>query len=102
MICLPLNPVECGQLILACDVSDASHAKQQAEPLAQATLATLAQAGMERPQGEAHALPAPLDSGSRHGSPVAGGGRVAVYPDIAAENDSPPPPRAAADARAAT
>src|SRR5260221_4070957 len=33
------------QIILACDVTDATNDKQQAEPLAQATLATLAQAG---------------------------------------------------------
>ena len=40
------------QIILACDVTDASNDKQQAEPVAQATLATLAQAGMERPKDE--------------------------------------------------
>src|SRR5713226_6009240 len=34
------------QIILACDVTDASNDKQQAEPVAQATLATLAQAGI--------------------------------------------------------
>ena len=39
------------QIILACDVTDASNDKQQAEPVAQATLATLAQAGIERPTG---------------------------------------------------
>ena len=32
--------------LLACDVTDASNDKQQAEPVAQATLATLAQAGI--------------------------------------------------------
>jgi len=36
------------QIILACDVTEASHDKQQAEPLAQATLMTLTQAGLER------------------------------------------------------
>jgi transposase len=54
------------QIILACDVSAASNDKQQAEPLAQATLATLAQAGMERPKDESgapQAIPATLDSG---------------------------------------
>ena len=54
------------QIILACDVTDASNDKQQAEPVAQATLATLAQAGIERPQdeaGKAHAIPATLDNG---------------------------------------
>ena len=54
------------QIILACDVTDASNDKQQAEPVAQATLATLAQAGIARPQdesGEAQAIPATLDNG---------------------------------------
>jgi transposase len=54
------------QIILACDVTDASNDKQQAEPVAQATLATLAQAGIERPKDESGALqpiPATLDSG---------------------------------------
>ena len=54
------------QIILACDVTDASNDKQQAEPVAQATLATLAQAGIERPKdesGKAHAIPATLDNG---------------------------------------
>jgi transposase len=54
------------QIILACDVTDASNDKQQAEPVAQATLATLAQAGIERRQdelGRTHASPATLDNG---------------------------------------
>jgi hypothetical protein len=36
------------QSILACDVTDATNDKQQAEPLAQATLLTLSQAGIEQ------------------------------------------------------
>src|SRR5712692_4429693 len=51
------------QIILACGVTEASNDKQQAEPLAQATLATLTQAGLERPKdesGAAHSLPATL------------------------------------------
>ena len=54
------------QIIVACDVTDASNDKQQAEPMAQATLSTLAQAGIARPQseaGEAQAIPATLDNG---------------------------------------
>jgi hypothetical protein len=54
------------QIISACDVTDASHAKQQAAPVAQATLTTRAQAGMERPTDESGVLqpmPATLDSG---------------------------------------
>jgi Transposase DDE domain/Transposase domain (DUF772) len=54
------------QIIVACDVSDATNDKQQAEPLALATLATLAQAGLERPKderGATQAIPATLDNG---------------------------------------
>jgi len=54
------------QSIVACEVTEASNDKQPAEPMAQATLATLAQAGMERPtdaSGAAQSLPATLDNG---------------------------------------
>jgi transposase len=54
------------QIILACEVTDASNDKQQAEPMAQATLSILAQAGMEPPKaesGKAPAIPATLDNG---------------------------------------
>ena len=54
------------QIIVACDVSNAPNDKQQAEPLAQATLATLADAGIERPtdaSGATVAIPATLDHG---------------------------------------
>ena len=54
------------QIILACDVTDASNDKQQAEPVAQATLANLAHAGMTRRQDELglpQAIPATLDNG---------------------------------------
>ncbi len=54
------------QIILACDVTDASNDKQQAAPVALATLATLAQADMECPKDESGVLqpiPATLDSG---------------------------------------
>src|SRR5882762_3064737 len=54
------------QIILACDVSNAPNDKQQAEPLAQAILATLAAAGIELPTealGATEALPATLDNG---------------------------------------
>jgi transposase len=54
------------QIILACDVTEASNDKQQAEPGAQATCATLIQAGLERPKdvsGAAQAIPATLDNG---------------------------------------
>jgi hypothetical protein len=54
------------QIIVACDVTDATNDKQQAEPMAQATRANLAQAGIERPKdasGDAQAIPATLDNG---------------------------------------
>ncbi len=54
------------QIIVACDGSDATNDKQQAEPFALATLATLAQAGIERPKdegGATPAIPATLDKG---------------------------------------
>ena len=54
------------QIILACDVTDAANDKQQAVPVAHATLTTLAQAGIEPPQdetGKAQAIPATLDNG---------------------------------------
>jgi transposase len=54
------------QLILASDVTDAANDKQQAEPVAQATLGTLAQAGIERPtdeSGVAQSIPATWDNG---------------------------------------
>jgi transposase len=54
------------QIIVACDVSNAPNDKQQAEPLAQATLATLADAGIELPtdeSGATEAIPATLDNG---------------------------------------
>jgi hypothetical protein len=46
------------QLIGACEGTAAAHDQQQAEPLAQATRATLSQAGLERPQEAAGAIPA--------------------------------------------
>jgi Transposase DDE domain len=54
------------QIVLACDVADATNDKQQAEPLAQATLATLAQAGIEPPKdesGDVQSIPATVDKG---------------------------------------
>jgi hypothetical protein len=57
---------ETCQIIVACDVTDASNDKQQAEPMGQATLSTLGQAGIELPRddtGAPQAIPATLDSG---------------------------------------
>ena len=54
------------QIIVACDVTAASNDKPQAEPMAQATLAPLSQAGLECPKdasGIAQAIPVTLDNG---------------------------------------
>ena len=54
------------QSIVACDVTAETNDKQQAAPMAHATLETLAQAGMERPRdvsGAPKPLPATLDNG---------------------------------------
>lgn len=55
-----------NQIILACEVSDAANDKQQAVPLAQATLENLEQAGIAPPtdaNGNEEMIPATLDSG---------------------------------------
>src|SRR6266851_4843985 len=57
---------ETCQIIVACDVTDASNDTQQAEPMAQATLLTLSQAGIEPARddtGAVQAIVATLDSG---------------------------------------
>jgi transposase len=62
------------QIIVACDVTEASNDKQQAEPMGQATLATLTQAGLAHPQdgaGAAPAIPATLDNGYYSAAAVA-------------------------------
>jgi transposase len=76
------------QIILACDVTDASNDKQQAEPVAQATLATLRQAGIEGPKDEAGAvqpIPATLDNGYYSEAAVAALESLGFAPYIATE-----------------
>jgi transposase len=54
------------QIIVACDVTDATNDKQQAAPMGQAILETLAQADIaprRNDEGEVQAIPATLDSG---------------------------------------
>jgi transposase len=90
-----------GQIILACDVTAASNDKQQAEPLAQATLSTLAQAGIARPQGEAgaaQAIPATLDSGYYSEAAVEALERVGFDPYIATARQRHHTPQAEASA----
>jgi transposase len=76
------------QIILACDVTDATNDKQQAEPVAQATLSNLAQASIERPKdasGAAHAIPATLDNGSDSEAAVEALEHLGFDPYIATE-----------------
>ena len=57
---------EAYQIIVACDVTDETNDKKQAEPMAQAILETLEQAGIERltdDSGEPAAIVATLDNG---------------------------------------
>jgi Transposase DDE domain len=89
------------QIILACDVTAASNDKQQAEPMAQATLSTLAQAGIARPQSEAgaaQAIPATLDSGYYSEAAVEALERVGFDPYIATARQRHHTPQAAASA----
>src|SRR5207247_7947668 len=88
------------QIILACDVTDASNDKQQAEPVAQATLATLAQAGIERPKDESGAvqsIPATLDNGYYSEAAVEALETLGFDPYIATERQRHHVPQAASE-----
>jgi transposase len=87
------------QIILACDVTDAPNDKQQAEPLAQATQATLAQASIEPPRDEAGvtlAIPATLDNGYYSEAAVAALEALGFDPYIATERQRHHGPQAEA------
>ena len=87
------------QIIVACDVTDAPNDKQQAEPLAQATKANLAQAGIEPPQdeaGKAQAIPATLDNGYDSAAAVEALETLGFDPYIATERQRHHGPQAAA------
>jgi hypothetical protein len=76
------------QIIMACDVTDAANDKQQAAPMAQAPLATLTQAGLERSKDETgtpHAIPATLDNGYYSEAAVAALETLGFDPSIATE-----------------
>ena len=93
------------QIILACDVTEASNDKQQAEPLAQATLATLTQAGLERPKdeaGAAQAIPATLDNGYYSEAAVVALETLGFDPYIATGRQQHHGPQAEAPATPAT
>jgi hypothetical protein len=62
----PASVDEACQSIVACAVTDETNDKKQAEPMAHATLESLAQAGIERPTDDTGAttpIPATLDKG---------------------------------------
>ena len=62
----PVSVEAACQIMVACDVTNAPNDKQQAEPMAQATRAILAPAGIALPQdaaGQAQAIPATLEKG---------------------------------------
>jgi transposase len=93
------------QIILACDVTDATNDKQQAEPVAQATLDNLARAGIERPKdasGEAQAIPATLDNGYDSEAAVEALERGGFDPYIATERQRHQTPGAEASDPPAT
>src|SRR5881398_3673483 len=74
------------QIIWAGDVTDASNDKQPAEPVAQATLATLSQAGIEGPKdelGTTQPIPAPWDNGYDSQTAVAALETLGFDPSIA-------------------
>jgi transposase len=87
------------QSIVACDVTEAANDTQQAEPLAQATLTTLAQAGIERPtdeSGTTQAIPATLDNGDYSEAAVAALETLGLDPYIATERQRHHGPQAEA------
>jgi hypothetical protein len=93
------------QIILACDVTAASNDKQQAEPIAQATLAILAQAGLERPKDESgtpQAIPATLDNGYYSAAAVQALEALGFDPSIATERQRHHVPQAEAPATPGT
>jgi len=93
------------QSIVACDGTDVPNDTQQAEPMAQATQANLAQAGMECPKdasGDAHAIPATLDNGYDSAAAVEALETLGFDPYIATERQRPQVPQTEAPETPAT
>jgi DDE family transposase len=93
------------QILLACDVTNASNDKQQAEPMAEATLSILAQAGIERPpdaSGTAQAIPATWDHGYDRAAAVEALETLGFDPYIATERQRHQGPQTEAPATPAT
>jgi transposase len=94
-----------SQSIVACAVTDATHAKQHAAPLAQATLAILAQAGIEPPKaasGHVRVIPATLEKGSDSAEAVQALEDCGVAPYVAPGRQKPHEPDAEASAAPTT
>jgi transposase len=93
------------QIILACDVTDATNDKQQAEPMAQATRATRGHARIEPPKDESgtpQAIPATLDNGYYSEAAVRALETAGFNPYIATERQRRHGPQAAAPATPST
>src|SRR5215467_7182486 len=93
------------QIILACDVTAASNDKQQAEPMAQMTMAHLAQAGSAIPKdatGAMQKIPATYDSGYYSEAAAVAVEQVGFDPYMATDRQRHSAPEAEAADRPAT
>lgn len=93
------------QIIVAGDVTDAPNDKQQAAPMAQATLANLTQAGIDRPtdaSGAPQAIPSTLDNGYYSDAATQALEDLGFDPYIAAGRQKHHEPEAEASAEPAT
>jgi hypothetical protein len=82
----PARVEETCQIIVACDVTDASNDTPQAEPMAQATRVTLRPAGLEPARddtGAGQAIVATLDSGYDRAAAVSAMETLGVAPSMA-------------------
>ena len=93
------------QIIVACDVTAESNDKQQAEPMAQLTVASLAQAGIVPPKdatGAAQKIPATYDSGYYSAAAAAAVEQLGFDPYMATERQRHHAPEAESPDRLAT
>ena len=93
------------QIIVACDVTAESNDKQQAEPMAQLPVASLAQAGLVPPKdatGAAQTIPATDDSGYYSAAAAAAVEQLGFAPSMATERQRHHAPEAESAARLAT
>jgi transposase len=93
------------QIIVACDVTAESNDKQQAEPMAQLTVASLEQAGIVPPKdttGAAQKIPATYDSGYYSAAAAAAVEQLGFDPYLATERQRHHAPEAASPAQLVT